>query len=266
MSGSVGVQPFFASQKRVSRGFHRLGVFLGLVTLVVFLVIGAQQYDPVSWWIGGLVVAPMVYGLARLAGWTINGFTEPDIALPKEGQSPVTQLVTAPRQSLTAEPIRSTTEPIIAPGERIFEPSWKEPKGIGGWLILPILGLMFAPFKMVAVTIQVAQTLYGLPSTADESVKILLIGEIIANAALFALAIYALAKLKGQKKEFPLTYITLFAASIVVMLVDLLSVYNLFGMKPETNDLRNGLAIVIMFGIWGPYMLYSRRVGNTFVN
>jgi hypothetical protein len=125
---------------------------------------------------------------------------------------------------------------------------------------------MIAPFKIGAVTIQVAQTLYGLPSTVDGSVKLLLIGEIVANVALFALAIYALAKLKGQKREFPLRYIMLFGASVVVMLVDLLSVYLLFGIKPDTNDMRNGLATVIMFGTWGPYMLYSKRVNNTFVN
>jgi uncharacterized membrane protein YdbT with pleckstrin-like domain len=75
MSDIISVQPFFTSQKRVSRGFHRLGIFLGLTTVVIFLIIGAQQYDPLSWWIGGVLVALMVYGLARLAGWAINGYT-----------------------------------------------------------------------------------------------------------------------------------------------------------------------------------------------
>jgi hypothetical protein len=266
MSDTLSVQPFFTSQKRVSRGFHRLGILLGLTTLVIFLIIGAQQYDPISWWVGGVLVALMVYGLSRLAGWTINGFTESDVTPPNQVQPPATQSAPVSRHLIAAEPARSSVEVAVARGERILEPSWKEPKGLGGWLILPVLGLMLAPFKMGAVTIQVAQTLFGLPSTADASVKLLLIGEIIANSILFALAIYALVKLKGQKKAFPLTYIALFGSSIIVMLADLLCVYFLFDVKPDATDMRNGLATVIMFGIWAPYMLYSKRVANTFVN
>jgi hypothetical protein len=37
-------------------------------------------------------------------------------------------------------------------------------------------------------------------------------------------------------------------------------------LKPDTNNMRNGLATVIMFGILAPDMLYSKRVANTFVN
>jgi hypothetical protein len=266
MSDIISVQPFFTSQKRVSRGFHRLGIFLGLTTVVIFLIIGAQQYDPLSWWIGGVLVALMVYGLARLAGWAISGFTEPDVALPKQNPSPVLQSPPAPPDPLIAEPVRSSVEPVVAPSERILEPARREPKGIGGWLLLPVLGLIITPFKLGAGAIEVIQALYGLPATVDLSLKLVIIGETVAHIAMFALAIYTLSKLKNKQRTFPKTYITLFAANFVVSIVDLLVVYVLLGVVTEFKEMKDLAATGFALVIWGPYMLYSKRVENTFVN
>ncbi len=125
---------------------------------------------------------------------------------------------------------------------------------------------MIAPFKLGAVTVELIQSFYGLSSTVNAAVRLLLIGELAANCALFALAIYALAKLKGQKQQFPMIYITLFGASIVVMIADQLAAYYLLNLRPDDKELRTALVTVAAFGIWGPYMLYSKRVRNTFVN
>jgi hypothetical protein len=86
------VEGIMATSQRVSRGFHRLGLFLAAITMVVGFVLIAMDVVHLKLWDVGANQLPMViagflvgllevglvclavYGLVRAIGWIIGGF------------------------------------------------------------------------------------------------------------------------------------------------------------------------------------------------
>jgi hypothetical protein len=62
-----------STAQRISLGFHRLGLVLGIIVLVVILLTASGQLD---WGAVGLAIflAALTYLLARAIGWVIGGF------------------------------------------------------------------------------------------------------------------------------------------------------------------------------------------------
>jgi hypothetical protein len=142
--------------------------------------------------------------------------------------------------------------------------------GIGGWLILPAIGLVVSPFMslhgIITDTLLLTSSTYTSLSANHPSLTSLLIFEIIMNAAICAAVICLNFLFFMKKRLVPRCIITLYAALCVLMLADHLAATAVF----PSADLSAGLITVvrafIVAAIWIPYFLNSRRVEATFVN
>jgi hypothetical protein len=147
------------------------------------------------------------------------------------------------------------------------------PEGIGGWLVLPIIGMFLTP---VQALLQLGQY-----SGLGDNFQFLTFGqkafvslEIIGNVAIALIfPIVLLILLFNKRRAFPRLYVVWAVANLVFILGDLLAAKILFGELFEASgtQLIDGETMqaifraIVLMAIWVPYMLNSRRVRNTFV-
>jgi len=125
----------------------------------------------------------------------------------------------------------------------------KKVKGIGGWLILPTIGLFIGAFVWL-----IAFFLYGYISLFEGFSKIDLAYFLSATIMSF-LTIYSLILEFKHKKEFPMWAIyTMWAGVFVTIFLSILD--------GDYSDLFATLAGTIL---WSWYFSVSIRVKNTFV-
>jgi hypothetical protein len=135
--------------------------------------------------------------------------------------------------------------------------------GIGGWLILPAIGLVLGPiigviglFASLGMYNDVARAGYG-------GVYAL---ELIVLFALLVFTIYAAIKFFGKMKDAPKIMIILYSISIFASLV-LLDVELSAGDEEFAVETRKQLVRdIVTAAIWIPYFNVSKRVKATFVN
>lgn len=136
-------------------------------------------------------------------------------------------------------------------------------KGIGGWLILPAIGLILGPiigviglFASLGMYQDVARAGYG-------GVYAL---ELIVLFGLLGFMIYAAIKFFGKKKDAPKIMIFLYSVSLVASLV-LLGVELSAGAEEFAVETGKQLVRdIVAAAIWIPYFNVSKRVKATFVN
>ncbi len=148
------------------------------------------------------------------------------------------------------------------------------PRGIGGWLILPLLGLLLTPVQGFFQLPQYA----GLGNawrTMNPAQTDFLVCEIAANAIIvFILPPALLVLLLSRRHGFPRFYVAWAVADLLLVIADLALARVLFadvyahGSAPffDADTVRNITRSLLTVLIWVPYMLLSRRVRNTFVN
>jgi hypothetical protein len=146
------------------------------------------------------------------------------------------------------------------------------PVGLGGWLVLPLLGLLLTP---VVVAVQSAQYLdigEAWPFLSNGQ-AIFIVAEIAMNLVLSLAAPIVLLVLAFKHSEmFPGLYMIWAAAMPIVLILDSVLGYVIFREVFEANgegmfDKETWRSIVRSIwsaAIWIPYMMYSRRVENTF--
>lgn len=163
-----------------------------------------------------------------------------------------------------------------APAPR--QPSWSDgPQGIGGWLLLPLLGLIVSPFRLgwslmndlapvftgdtwAALTVPGAQAYHPLWAPY-------LVFEMLANLGVMLFGLYALWSFLRKSRRTPRLMVTWFALLVVVQLVDhfvgqmIPAVANQTG-QGQTQEVGRSIFAAIL---WIPYFLKSQRVANTFV-
>lgn len=139
-----------------------------------------------------------------------------------------------------------------------------ERRGIGGWLIFPMLGTVFAPIVSMH---EFFHHIDVLAINADLSLpwKILIRTEIVAAGAMAAGWIYAAFMLFQHKAIYPGLFVGLLAASFALSLAHILVAAQWFGMPTEDYYVRNTLRSLFFLVIFGSYMFGSQRVKNTFV-
>ena len=133
------------------------------------------------------------------------------------------------------------------------------PRGIGGWLIIPVITLVVVAFEASSSILD-----SQLPRVSQE----VLAGNLVLTAASVAL----LALMFSRNELLPMMMVVFYLVLLGVTALEYVAVDRLmFGVTPEvaassvdkvTHDLRNAVASAI---IWIPYFLVSRRVKNTFV-
>jgi hypothetical protein len=154
------------------------------------------------------------------------------------------------------------------------QPATTGPVGIGGWLILPLLGLVATPLIQIfnllgsGDTLMVAESLGGARQA-------LIIAELIGNVLIFLiLPLVCLVLLSQKKRTFPRVYVTYAVVSAIFFFLDLFLGYVMFAEVYQSGQaeffdrdtIRGIVGAVAGLAIWTPYMLNSVRVKNTFVN
>ena len=150
--------------------------------------------------------------------------------------------------------------------------------GLGGWLILVGIGVVFTPVRMLA---ELGKN--HLPMFSDGSYEILtspgtefyhpfwstyLGGGIAFNILFFSASLFLIFLFFSKRKLFPKFYIWLVVGSLAFTIIDAMLIK--FVMLPElifdAETLQQIGGIIVVVLIWVPYMLISKRVKVTFVN
>lgn len=148
------------------------------------------------------------------------------------------------------------------------------PKGLGGWLILPMIGLVLSPFRM---GIQFFNDLWPVFDAAvwrqlnDASLPghrpmlpTLIVVEVIVNIAMFAFTVALIWFFFNKSRRTPRLYVVWLAVLVVIQVIDSALVSSL-GMPVDGDSMRDLIRSGITAAIWIPYFLTSKRVKNTFV-
>lgn len=145
------------------------------------------------------------------------------------------------------------------------------PRGIGGWLILPILGLFLTIPSGALLSVQ-SVAAFGLLRQMTAVQAAIVVAEPVGNMLIAVVAPICLLVLAFRRKRtFPKMYVRWAVADLAFVLVDLAAASVAFSevLSNNTFDEDTVKAIaraVILVVVWVPYMLKSRRVANTFVS
>lgn len=149
----------------------------------------------------------------------------------------------------------------------------KEPKGLGGWLILLQIGLIGSCIKLVR---EIFSFISSSSLSGNETYdSIVLIGDSI----ILMLAAYTLILFYTKNKKFKMTAIFLLWFGVVLSLSGIIFLYiyydNLALYLEEIKDAFSILFVSLFIDlalqitaatIWTLYLKKSRRVKNTFIN
>ena len=147
------------------------------------------------------------------------------------------------------------------------------PEGIGGWLILPMIGIILTPVQGLMQTGKyysgLAENYHLLTSAQRAFLGLEIVGQI---AIAFVFPVVLLILLFNKRRAFPRIYVIWATANLVFILGDLLATKILFGdlFEASGTPLIDGETFqalaraMVLLAIWVPYMRLSRRVRNTF--
>ena len=181
------------------------------------------------------------------------------------GENPFT-----PPKANVDDPVQSRT------GKTGADPSG-QPAGIGGWLILPAISLVFTPFRMgfqfvrdftPVLTNNTWNVLTDPASPAYHPLWMpFLIFEIGANLALFSLTLWLAWLFFHKSVKVPRLFIIWLLAQAALHITDQLfgSLIPAVASQPDAEGSREVVRALIAMAIWIPYFLKSKRVRNTFV-
>lgn len=148
--------------------------------------------------------------------------------------------------------------------------------GIGGWLILPAIGICLNPFFILFNAVPIYQNVLqpgiweALTSSSSQSFHPLwaplLISEIVFNATIFIITIIVIFLFFTKHQWFPRVYIIMMLLSVIIPFFDSLASKMIpyiasLNQPIITND---HIRVIVGAAIWIPYMLFSERVHNTF--
>ena len=147
-----------------------------------------------------------------------------------------------------------------------------KPMPFGGWLILPMIGLVIAPFRIgydLFTEEFYNENIYSQLDISYSNLIWIIRGELVVNIFLLALTILTLIHFFQKRTSLPMLYTLLLISTIILLIGDsfILNYY-----YPELNNvyekrLSVGEIIKSVLGasIWIPYFHISKRVKNTFI-
>ena len=150
------------------------------------------------------------------------------------------------------------------------------PRGIGGWLILPMIGLFVFPVRVaISLVTDYAPLFQGgiwgnLTTPGSEVYHPLwapvIIGEIFCNVGFLLFAAALLYLLFARSHRFPRAFIAFALANLAFIVGDAVIAWQIPAVAArglEGVGAETARAAVVA-AIWVPYMLVSKRVRNTF--
>jgi len=150
------------------------------------------------------------------------------------------------------------------------------PSGIGGWLILIAIGLCLTPIRIGAEIVQGVRSLQPLAWRAVTTPGSpayhplfgpLIIGEMVANAALLGWALVLLYLFFTKRRAFPRAMIAFLIVRVAIQMADIFVASSIpvaaGSIGPRVYGSLAGNLLVVL--VWVPYFLKSRRVAATFV-
>lgn len=142
-----------------------------------------------------------------------------------------------------------------------------EPKGLGGWMILPTLGTFASPLFLGKAIFDVLSPMLQPDYSKHElSIKIVLAGELVVNFLLLCAWVYAIVLLLKRSARFPRVFSLLLIIGLIVIGADTVIGLSYLNIQPDASTARDLMRGLIGVLIWVPYMFRSKRVANTFVN
>jgi len=153
----------------------------------------------------------------------------------------------------------------------------EEPRGIGGWLVLPILGLIVTLIYGLVTIVRDVLPAFGrdvwpiLTTPGSAAYHPLwapaLIFETVINIAFVVIPIVLLVIMKNKSRRLPKLMIVWYLGVLLAQIIDLvlLSQIPMVASQTDSNDFRDLIRTVVTCLIWIPYFLISKRVKNTFV-
>jgi hypothetical protein len=151
------------------------------------------------------------------------------------------------------------------------------PRGIGGWLILPLLGLILTPllvlFTMVKDLLPVfSSDIWPVLTTPGSAAyhplwAVAIIFEVAANIATICFAIVLLVMFRAKRRQVPKLMVVWYAALLGVQVVDAILIAQIPAARDaiDAGDYRDLFRALVFCAVWIPYFLISKRVKNTFV-
>ena len=149
--------------------------------------------------------------------------------------------------------------------------------GLGGWLILVAIGIVFTPLKIAFDTASLYSEIFtegywDLLNTPDTEYyhvlwKPIFLGEIGFNLMLLALWLWVAFLFFNKKLQFPKWYIGALLSTFVLIVLDALAVKLVLPDVPmfDADTGKEILRTLVSCVIWIPYMLVSKRVKATFI-
>ena len=153
----------------------------------------------------------------------------------------------------------------------------KNLEGLGGWLVLVGLNIIYSPLRIIADVFSVYSDLFSdgswealtTPGTEDYNPlwAPILIGEMAINGGLVLAWIFVVVLFFSKKKEFPKWFIGTLLFNLAFILIDALAVKSVLPNEPvfDAETVKEVGRTLIYMVIWVPYMLVSKRVKTTFV-
>jgi len=150
-------------------------------------------------------------------------------------------------------------------------------QGIGGWLLLPALGLLVAPFRLLWDISRV------LPSYANDNwTQLTTVGGTAYHAMWAPVLLFELANVLGylvftllllvmffqKRRVVPLFYTVLVGSNVLIQGIDIALVHTIPGTATAvtSKDWGELLRSAVFFAIWASYFSKSERVKATFVH
>lgn len=156
------------------------------------------------------------------------------------------------------------------------------PVGIGGWLLLPILGLIITPLLILVslrrdVLPALETSAWNALTTPGEPIYHSLwapyiIGSIVLNAITITSAIWLLVLGFKCRKSFPNLIIAFYLYTVSVAMFEMAAVNGFLAtvlpaearnMEPQVSGAL--VRAIVVCGIWSIYFKVSKRVKNTFI-
>lgn len=153
-----------------------------------------------------------------------------------------------------------------------------EPSGLGGWLILPMLGLILSPIKLGAMLATTYYPIFSegywevLTNPGSEAYHALwaplLIFEIVGNSGFLIGAIVLLVFFFQRHHRFPTLMIWFLGLNLAFVGIDFFAadLIPAVAAAPDPESTQELIRAITGAAIWIPYFLKSVRVKNTFTN